>query len=325
MKFLYNRPFGVEIEVNSFDGSKFTPKEKLPQGIHYVANLISKLFNEYVEVRDFGHTHWRETYGCWIVKPDNSCGIEVCSPIVKGWIGLKKVCQVVDLFQNDKLININSNCALHIHIDVSDLNLMQITNILKWWIKFEPVFFDSVPDIRKNNKFCQFIGLRDDLIDEEISNIKLIELLGKDKYGSVNSFHFYNKQRLTLEFRLGENTLCHNSFFLKNWVRLIVHFLETTKDIPIKSLVWLDLKDLFDMLGFLDDDLSSGMTQIRDWFLGRIYYNLTTDINDFFNNCRDVTKKQVDELLNLFKYFNLRQSLYPNKYGQAVYDKIYSV
>ncbi len=325
LNFLYNRPVGIEIEVNSLDGNNVTPKDQLPTGIHFVANLIVNTLNEYVEVRGFGHTHWYKTYGHWVLKPDNSCGIEVCSPIVHGWIGLKKVCQVVDVFQNNPLINVNSDCALHVHVDISDLKPKQIANILKWWIKCEPIFFDSVPDSRKNNRYCQFIGLRDlNILDDNISDDIFIEWLGISKYGSINSFHFWHGERNTLEFRLGENTLCKNSFFLKNWVRLIVHFLETAKNTTPESLVWLDVKDVFEFLGFFRNDLSTGMIQVRNWFLGRIYYNMGSNLDGFFSDGRIVTKSQVNEILRLFTDFNLRQSLYPNECKYAVYDKIYS-
>lgn len=104
----------------------------------------------------------------------------------------------------------------------------------------------------------------------------------------------------------------------------MIHFVETTKNITPESLVWLDIKDVFKLLGFLRDDLSLGMIQMRDWFLGRIYYNMGSSLDGFFNNGRIITKEQVNELVKLFTNFNLRQSLYPNEYKCAVYDKIYS-
>src|SRR5581483_10670413 len=104
LQFLYCRPIGVEIEINSFDGFSATPQNKSPAGIHYVANLIAETLGEYVEVRDWGSTHWYRTYGHWVLKPDNSCGIEVCSPVTQGWYGLRKICRIIEVFQNHKLI-----------------------------------------------------------------------------------------------------------------------------------------------------------------------------------------------------------------------------
>jgi len=325
LNFLYCRPIGAEIEVNAFDGISMTPRDMLPNGIHYVANLVSETLEEYVEIRDWGHTHWYRTHGYWVVKPDNSCGIEICSPIIQGWYGLKKVCQVIDVFQNHQRIQADINCSYHIHIDVNDLMEDEIGNVLRWWIKFEPVFMDSVPDSRKFNRYCQFIGLCDWLDDQTpYTTTQLISAIGASKYNSINTFHLWNGERNTIEFRIGEHTLCKNSFFAKNWTRLLVHFLEVAKVNPPEDLTWLDVKDLFEFLGFLRDDLSPGMKQIRNWFLGRLHYNSASCLGGLFEEGRIVTKKQIGELLILFPDFDLKQSLYPSSYKDAVYNKIYS-
>lgn len=324
LKFLYCRPVGVEIEVNAANGVGICPRDTLPAGIHYIANLIAETLGEYVEVRKGGHTHWYKTYGYWVLKPDNSCGIEICSPVFQGWYGLKKVCRIIEVFQNHSSIIADSRCGFHLHADVSDLTEREIGNILRWWIKCEPVFFDSVPDIRKNNCFCRFIGFWDWLDTEVyISDTDIIETLGVSKYGSVNTFHLLSGLRNTLEFRIGEHTLCKNSFFAKNWIRLLTHFLEMAKCRPPESLAWFDVKEVFEFLGFMND-LSPGMKQIRNWFLGRLYYN-SISVDGFFNDGRIITRKQIGELLSSFPDFDLRQSLYPCFYKEAVYDKNYSI
>jgi hypothetical protein len=323
--FLYCRPAGAEIEINAFDGVNMTTRDILPDGIHYVANLVAETLGEYVEVRAYQHTHWYKTHGYWVLKPDNSCGMEVCSPVFQGWYGLKKVCQVIDVFQYHSRISADSNCSYHLHIDVNDLAEEEIGNILRWWIKCEPVFFDSVPDSRKNNRYCQPIGLWDWVDDVyPITTTRLIEALGVTKYNSVNTYHLWAGERNTIEFRIGEHTLCKNSFFVKNWTRLLIHFLETAKQRSPDNLAWLDVKDVFEFLGFLRDDLSQGMVQIRNWFLGRLYYNTISCLDGFFKEARMITKKQIGELLSLFPGFDLKQSLYPTSYKDAVYNKIYS-
>ncbi len=325
LKFLYCRPIGAEIEINSFDGVAVTPRDMLPNGIHYIANLVSETLEEYVEIRDWGPTHWYKTYGYWVLKPDNSCGIEVCSSIVQGWHGLKRICEVVDVFQNHPLIIANSNCSFHVHLGVDDLMEAEIANVLRWWIKCEPVFFDSVPENRKLNRYCQFVGLFDWLDDEiYLDDHRLIEAFGVSKYGSVNTFHLLAGDRNTIEFRIGEHTLCKNSFFSKNWIRLLIHFLEVAKASTPDSLHWLDVIDVFEFLGFFKP-LSPGMTQIRNWFLGRLAYNSVGCLDGFFNEGRIISRQQVGELLKRFPDFDLKQSLYPADYKDAVYNKIYSV
>ena len=325
LKFLYCRPFGTEIELDSFDGVAITPTGRFPEGIQYVANLVSQTLEEYVEIRDYAPTHWYKTHGYWVVKPDNSCGIEVCSPVMQGWYGLKKICQTIDAFQNNSLITTSTNCSLHLHLDVNDLLEDEIGNILRWWIKVEPVFLDSVPDDRKNNKYCQFMGLFDKLhYDKKLSTTELIELFGLTKYHSMNSYHLWAGERNTLEYRIGEHFFCTNSYFTKNWVRLLIHFSEIAKEKAPDNLAWMDVKEVFDFLKFTND-LSPGMKQIRDWFLGRLFYNSSSCLDGFFKDTRDVTKKHIGELMKMFPDFDLKQSLYPPDYKEAVYDKIYSI
>ena len=134
LEFRHNRRFGVEIELNSFDKRDFRNnplrRGELPQGIHYVGNLIADLLKEKVQIN-----RWRvnasQNNNEWIVKTDASCGIEVCSPVSRGWHGLKRVCQVVDLFARDPRIEVGSNCAFHVHTEVKDLNEMQME---RYWL-----------------------------------------------------------------------------------------------------------------------------------------------------------------------------------------------
>lgn len=323
LNFVSCRPCGVEIELNSFDGLEMAPLGRQPDGIHYIGNLISKTLGQYVEIREYGYTSWYSSSGYWVLKPDNSCGIEACSPVVQGWNDLLNLCRVIDAFQKDSHINANTNCSFHLHVNLQDLTDLEVCNILKWWIKCEPVFFDSISDDRKNNKYCQFIGLWD-WLENDIENSKLFEILGIGKYYSVNIYHLYYGERHTMEFRLGENSLCRNSFFAKNWVKLLLYFLEIAKSKTVDNLNWLDVKEVFDFLGFFQNNLSPGLIQTRDWFLGRLYYNSSSCLNGFFNEARIVTKKQIGELLKSFPDFNLKESLYPADFEKAVYSKIYA-
>jgi len=316
--FFYYRPFGIEAELNAFDGIAETKRSASPKGIHDVANLISSVLGEYVEVRGHGSTHWHRKLGHWVLKPDNSCGIEVCSPVSQGWLGLKNIIRVIDSFGE---ISVDNRCSFHVHINAADLSKKQIANVLRWWIKCEPVFFDSVPDNRKNSKFCQFFGLFAWEV-APISDQELIDVFGFEKYLSANTYHLVSGDLETLEFRIGEHELCRNAFFAKNWIRLLIHFFEVAKDIEPDNLSWLDLADVIAFLG-LNGDLSAGMEQIRDWFLARIYYNHKSQIDEFFKYMRIITNKQVNELINKFE-IEPQEALHPTLLNEALYGKIYS-
>jgi hypothetical protein len=79
-----------------------------------------------------------------------------------------------------------------------------------------------------------------------------------------------------------ENEACLDPFFIKNWIRFLLHFVEVTKNLllphdyregnPWSGLLWLNPKDVFKVLKF-DELMSDGLRQMKDWFIGRIMRN----------------------------------------------------
>jgi len=332
LEFDYGRRFGVEIELNSLDGQSRPLAGRNPAGSDYVANLISRSLNKTVEITKWHHTHNNEL---WIVKPDSSCGIEVCSPVSKGWKGLKDICRVVEAFSDDESIAADERCSLHVHVEVADLSESELASVLYHWIKCEPVFLDSVPRKRKSSRYCQFIGLTD-LIehDAEMSPSLLISRLGNVKYYSLNTYHLKKGKRETIEFRIIGNLGCLDPFLIKNWVRLIVHFINVTSKIgipynyvegdPWSSFLWLDAKDVFRLLGFWDSNkiLTEGVKQTRDWFLARLKKNgVSSDSDGFWSmNSRFVSNSQVSEMFSILGLNEINKLLHPSDEG-IIYSK----
>lgn len=311
------RRFGVELEINSFD-MRNRPigyeEGKLPEGIHYVSNLVRKITNERVLIHKWGNDHHND---CWIVKPDGSCGMEVCTPVMKGWQRLMQTCRVVDGMAKDSKFTADQRCSLHVHIDVSDLSEEQLATVVTWWVKSEAVFMDSVPVSRKKNQYCQFLGqtdIFDDIEDGFFHPEVLLKKIGHCKYYSVNTFHYQNKKRKTIEFRIMDSECCLNSWMTKNWVRLILHFVEraAARGMPAayeagdrwSGYCWLDPRDLFELLGFCPDqyDLSPGLKQVRQWFLSRLYtLGRNSGLQGVMSDKgRKIAIAQVDELISCF-------------------------
>lgn len=312
----YLRRYGAELEVNAFD---MRPRplgweqdnRKLPEGIYYVANLVKKITDETVLVHKYGNDHYNDS---WIVKPDGSCGMEVGTPVLKGWYGLKTACRVVQGFRNDPMINADQRCSCHVHVDVSDMSDTQLASVLSWWVKCEPVFLDAMPRSRKKSQYCQFLGesvIFDDIEDGFYTPEGLFRKLGAVKYYSVNTFHYVKGKRRTIEFRIMDNLCCVNPWTLKNWVRLVIHFVERALARGMPNLyepgdqwsgyLWLDARDVFDLLGFIpgDYDLSPGLTQVRRWFLGRLNKEgrKTGLCGLMSDEARKYSMAQVDELM----------------------------
>lgn len=281
----YLRRFGVEIEVNSFD-KRNRPigyeDGKLPEGIEYVGNLVQKITEEKVLIHKWGNDHHNDV---WIVKPDGSCGMEICTPVLKGWNGIMRTCRVIDGFRKDPKITADTRCSLHVHVDVSDLSDAALASVISWWIKCEPVFMDSVPSRRKKSQYCQFLGQMDIFEDVEDGLYPpeiLFKRIGHCKYYTINTFHYVNKKRKTIEFRIMDNECCLDPWMAKNWIRLVLHFVECAvkRGLPLNyepgnkwsGYCWLDPDDVFGFLGFMPGqyELSPGLKQVRRWFIMRL-------------------------------------------------------
>lgn len=335
------RRFGVEIELNTADGvvrKLDRDKGDVPLGADRIAVLIRRTLNEPVEIQSWDHNYNNE---CWIVKPDSSCGIEVCTPVLKGYTGLKNLVQVVETFRRES-ISSDNRCSLHVHVNISDLSKSQLASVIAWYIKCEHIFMDSVPPLRKANRYCQMLGMTDFLnTDFSMDPDELLYSISTVKYYSINAYHFmkgggfdcYNSRKKTIEFRIGESDMCLDGLAVKNWVRLLLHFVEMTKNRPMPKkyqegdrwtgLVWLDPSDMFSLLGF-NQPCSQGLYQIKKWFSDRILANgYHTGMSGIFSNAgREAARKDF-----LAIYENSLDSLNHRKEESReimLYDKKYS-
>lgn len=341
------RRFGVEAEINAFDGkSRPDDRKTPPAGIVEVADLMVSRMGQTVNV-----TKWMATHNnnCYVIKPDGSCGMEVCTPVLKGWNGLEQVCRMTESFQLDTRIRSDERCSLHVHVNVADCLSGDVGNIAAHWIKCEPVFLDSMPARRKRSRYCQVIGMCDMFdINENFDPKLIIKRMGECKYYSLNDFHYAvqepSMRRDTVEFRLAENDACVDSFYAKNWVRLVVHFVDMAKRAPWPGayvygnpktgLAWLDPIDVFELLGFMPGQykLSPGLKQTRNWFFARMNKNIFSGNSlggIWAAEARRPARRQLDEILSkIFKEdgeSDIDEWLYPSNLEEALYDEKYRV
>jgi hypothetical protein len=296
------RRFGVEIELNTADGvirKLDRNKGETPFGADRIALLIRRTLRKPVEIQGWDHNYNNQD---WIVKPDGSCGIEVCTPVLKGYQGLIDLVQVVETFRK-AAISADQRCSLHVHVNIADLNKQELASVVAWYIKCEHVFMDSVPAQRKVNRYCQMLGMTDFLnTDFSMNPDLLLSSISNVKYYSLNAYHFmkggafdlYNCRKKTIEFRIGENAMCLDGLAVKNWVRLLLHFVDMVRNRPMPpkyeegnpwtGLVWLEPDDVFKVLGF-DQPCSEGINQIKSWFMKRIFDNgYNTGLSGIFSN-----------------------------------------
>lgn len=327
------RKFGTETEVLSYDKRDFQrhpleSKRELPQGLDDIAHHMSKMLHSEVQCNKWHQTHNNDT---WVLKPDRSCGMEICSPVYKGWHGLNRILMVTDMLAANPKVAVDSRCGFHVHIDVGDLSPDELLSVLTFWVKFEPVFLDSMPFNRKINRYCQLIGASPAFDHEANPTLNfLTEKLGRVKYYSLNTYHMYSGKRSTIEFRIAEGDACVDSFFIKNWCRMVLHFVERSrqhrakryspKD-PWSGYVWLDLNDLMKFMGYYEPNISKGVEQARNWFLARIKHNMNCDLVGVFSpEARQITKMQVEENWQRFGLGDYKELLCPANMKESLYS-----
>jgi hypothetical protein len=311
LEYNYNRRFGVELELNAFDQRDFKKNPlkvfEHPAGIHTVTNLVKTETGMWTETEHYRSTH--NNYDRWVIKPDSSCGFEVCSPPVKGWEGIEQICSVVNALKKHPSVISDHRCSLHMHLDIGDLSKEQLASVLVYWIKCEAVFLDLMPPGRKRNRYCMSIGNSDMFYhNTPIDPDNIINKLGIYKYLTANTYHYIKKSRTTIEFRIADAAACLNPLYTKNWMRLILHFVEMAARRPLprpyksgdpwSSFLWLDPKDVLYLLGFYGNyALSPGMEQTRNWFVERLIKNIDCDLTGIWSKVgREKSKKQILEV-----------------------------
>ena len=167
---------------------------------------------------------------------------------------------------------------------------------------------DAVPFKRKINQYCQFIGLTDVLDDIDSPDAQTIFYrIGKNKYWSLNTWHYCLNQRKTIEFRIMDNETCLNSQDAKNWINLILHFINQAikrkcpksyqKNDVFSGYCWLDPVDVFNFLGF-EGEISSDLQEVKCWFLDKINQNILNGSYGYFSStARGIALKQVQDLI----------------------------
>jgi hypothetical protein len=306
------RRFGSEIEINAFDFRNRPVghnEGRMPEGTHYIANLVQKSSGKIVKIHKWSYDHNNSN---WIIKPDSSCGIEICTPVLKGWVGLMETCRVIDALGNDNKVHADDRCSFHVHVDVSDLSEQELATVITWWIKCEPVFMDSVPINRKRNQYCQLLGqseIFENVEDGFHPNDYLIRRLGSCKYYTINTYHYHNNKRKTIEFRIMDGDCCLDPWISKNYIRLLLHFIDRALKHGMPSsyypgdkwsgYCWLDPRDVFDFLGFNEKHvLSPACKQVHEWFLDRLHMNCNYSHNHGImgNNARRYAYKEIEDL-----------------------------
>lgn len=240
--------FGVEIELDAFDGRDFAAQPlghgEMPAGASEVADIVAGLGYE-VQTHGWKHNH---NNSVWTCKPDSSCGIELCSPVLDEG-GIPDVLRVMSALKTDPRVSAGEDCAFHVHVDVSEIVSgmpelsVPLCSVLAWWIKSEPIMLDSVPARRRSSRFCKCIGFTD-LFDHEEKVLPCMAV-GKlrDKYLTLNTHHLVARKRDSIEFRIMEGTV--DPELAGPWIGFLLNFVGKASAAPMPDdYRWVSIGEL---------------------------------------------------------------------------------
>jgi len=292
------RRFGIELELSN----NITKKQ-----LGFIINEYENIYNENKKnvVLTPGKEGWAQTKenDFWHVKFDRTCGPlgknfdhgwEIASYIGKGIDDVNHISRLAR-FLDSAGAEVNQNCGFHIHVEVKDFDNILMGNLLSRWLKIENFLISICHVSRKDNPYCKPLRKKinkktleffykknqPETLWELFRPMDLSTYNNYQKRVTLNTINFAISKinpkfsRNTIELRLPECRLQEN--YTKNWIRLILNFVENCKNNteqlddlkPSKSL-----KDILKYLGLSDDNnfvfLCPDLINTKVWILNSI-------------------------------------------------------
>lgn len=222
------RRMGVELEYNSFDRlSRSYSDNNLPNGIYAFGDMVVKAIQKNVDINK-----WQQTNNNlnWIVKPDSSCGLEVCSPPNQPQVALPAIAKVITALTSNKSVTADRRCSLHVHIEIEDFTENDICFLVQSWINYEHLFYFLTKEDRWYNRYCKPLGYHYAFSDKvKLNSNRCLQILSDNKYFAINFYHYKKEKRKTVEFRIMGGDACVDIDDCINWCKLILIFVERCK------------------------------------------------------------------------------------------------
>lgn len=245
------RKFGVELEV-----SPDISKSSIGQRLEFFEQVYGLKKPVVVTSTKKG---WAETKAnnYWHVKYDSTCGPqgkgldfgwEIASYIAKGKEDLLNIGEASEWMH--EFLSTNSNCGLHVHVDVSDFNQKEMGLLLTHWMSIEHILISICDPCRDKNHYCRSLWPRmDQLIscnpwlstNNPLDFWKLMQPEdfnthnNDEKKYAINTVGFATGQlveshsRKTVELRLPECKLGRDHVL--GWTTLFLNFVDNCRSV----------------------------------------------------------------------------------------------
>jgi hypothetical protein len=277
-----DRRFGVELEYNAFDRqSRSKSDNELPAGIYDLANSLLKSTNMSVEVNRWGYTNNNER---WVLKPDSSCGIEICSPPMRGKKGCLDFYEILKIFVNNSNLESDERCSMHVHFEIEDFSTTEIANLIDKWINCEPLFFLLTASDRWLNQYCIPLGISHNFDNENpLSVFTALDKLSEYKYYAINLYHYVKNRKKTIEFRCMGGDACVIPEDAFNWIKILMCFVERCKGNKLLDPINPEYKSILETINFLNiQEFFDDNDEIILWIISKLSRVLHEDIKDVY-------------------------------------------
>ena len=211
------RRFGVEVEFVS------------EHDIYEMARLIEARTGQQITVAGYSNKQNK-----WRLKSDSSVrgrgayGMELVTPILKGELDMEKLLNILDVC--NEFGTVNRTCGVHVHIDITDADVLPLRKLQKFFAKYEHAINGLLSESRRGNMngYCRnhFDG-HEKLYDVfgSINRKNKRNLISRGVFSNRGKWNFQNYwEHGTVENRSHQGTL--NREKVENWVRLTQAFVE---------------------------------------------------------------------------------------------------
>ena len=302
---MLNQRFGIELEYNSF--SEKSEENQLPLGMLEVAEVLMVALNKTINISKW---HTTSDNDSWIVKPDSSCGFEVCSPIFKSENDLKELKDAIKAIRKSGIFKSDRKCSFHVHFELNNTSNNYLANLIVSWIRCELFFFTLLPNYRKQTNYAQILSLcplffcKNDSDNILLTEEMIINNIKDYKFYSINLYHFKKSNRNTVEFRIMDSSACLNEEYAFYYIVLLNKFMEecNSKNYFLDSVLdnsyleWLEVQDVFDFLKIKKNSKIYNFCKTRfyNYSLDNVDLNMSS-LKNIFNIYNDSVKKYFEK------------------------------
>jgi hypothetical protein len=298
-----SRRIGVEMEYNAMDGENRSRGENdLPVGIYDFANIIKNTILKCVDVTKWQYTN--NNYR-WAVKPDSSCGVEVCSPPRVANLAIEDISKVVESLTSSGIVKSDFRCSFHVHVEIADLTESQIVLLIKKWVAAELFFFMLTNPTRWLNQYCMPVGFFCEFDTQQTyfySNI--LHKFSETKYYSVNLYHFGKGKKKTIEFRIMGNEACLSGEDAENWCKLLTCFVDRASKFAGVTRTTFEYDSFTDVIDFLSLDTYFEDASVIQWMIEKLSntidntdFEVYTKSKFFWKNLLEAKREEIMEVL----------------------------